>query len=230
MIELNLLPKDMQVFQKKKKPSSLGFTIPKIEPIPLIVGVISVIILSQIILGLVAFMQRKQFVAVSKALSDIAPQHGIASVLKKEVDELSGKFSVIEGLTQGSLEWSKKLYELNNAMVDGVWLSSLSLNTESPKTAQASYQSPAEQDTSARQTLVLTGLAISTGQGDETATVGRFIDSLKRNKDFFKDFDEIKLSSIQRESYGNAEVMSFTVVCYFKPDRSYFEKLQSPAY
>ncbi|TRZ50519.1 MAG: hypothetical protein D4S01_06535 [Dehalococcoidia bacterium] len=230
MIELNLMPKDMQVFENKKKKTSFGFKVPNMSPAPVIIGVISVIILSQIILGLIAFVQRKQFIAVTKALSDIAPQQSIASVLKKEVDELSGKFTVIEGLTQGSIVWSKKLYDLNKAMTDGIWLSSLSLNIETPVSARQYGTAGMAQGPGNKQTLILTGFAISSGQTEETATVGRFIDSLKKDKDFFKDFDDIKLSSIQRESYGSTDVMNFTIICYFRPDRSYFEKLQSSAY
>ena len=230
MIELNLMPKDMQVFQKKKKRPSFGLKIPEIAPIPLIVGVISFIILSQIVLGLIAFIQRKQFITTAKTLSDIAPQQSIASVLEKEVDELSGKFTVIEGLTQGSLVWSKKLYDLSKTMIDGIWLSSLSLNIETPASARLYGTAGMAQEPGHKQTLILTGLAISSGQAEETATVGKFIDSLKKNEDFFKDFDDIKLSSIQRESYGSTDVMNFTIICYFKPDRSYFEKLQSSAY
>ena len=225
MIELNLMPKDMRVSENKKKKTSFGFKVPNMSPAPVIIGVISVIILSQIILGLISLMQKRQLISISKQISDIAPQQAIATVLKKEVDELSGKFNAIEGLTQGSLVWSKKLYDLNNAMIDGIWLSSLSLNIETPASASPYGRAGMTQEPGNKQTLILTGFAISSGQTEETATVGRFIDSLKKDKDFFKDFDDIKLSSIQRESYGSTDVMNFTIMCYFKPDRSYFEKL-----
>ena len=231
MIELNLMPKDMRVFENKKKKTSFGFKVPNMSPTPVIIGVISVIILSQIILGLISLIQKRQLISISKQISDIAPQQAIATVLKKEVDELSGKFNAIEGLTQGSLVWSKKLYDLNNAMIDGIWLSSLSLNIEAPLTiSPARVSAGMAQEPASRQTLVLTGFAISSSTAEETATVGKFIDSLKRNEGFFRDFDDIKLSSVQREPYGSTDVMNFTIVCYFKPDRSYFEKLQSSAY
>ena len=230
MIELNLMPKDMQVFENKKKKASFDFKVPKMSPVPIIIGVISVIILSQIIMGIISLMQKRQLSSVSKEISDLSSQQNVAAALKKEVDELTGKFTLIEGLTQGSLVWSKKLYDLNKVMIDGIWLNSLSLNVEMPVSIQPYNAAGMAQAPNYKQTLVLTGLAISSGQAEETATVGEFIDSLKKNKDFFKDFDDIKLASIQRESYGITDVMKFTIICYFKPDRSYFEKLQNPAY
>lgn len=228
MIELNLMPKDMRMIDSRKKKASFDFKMPNIPPTPVIIGIIAVIIISQIALGIVSLVQKAQLSRISKEIADIAPQQAIAAVLKREVDELSSRFTAIEGLTHGSIVWSKKLYDLSNAMIDGIWLSSLSLNTETPRAISPAYAAAGRpQDTNSRQTLLLTGFAISSSRAEETATVGKFIDSLKRNEGFFRDFDDIKLSSIQRESYGNADVMGFTLVCYFKPDRSYFEKLQS---
>jgi hypothetical protein len=222
VLELNLMPKDLQAPQRKTKASSVDFKLPKIAPIPVIIGIISIMIASQLILGLVAFRQKRTLSSIGKTASEIISQKNMALVLKKEADELSGRFAVIEGLMQGSLVWSKKLYDLSNSMIDGIWLTSLSLNIESPKGARLQPGNDAD-----RQTMVITGMAVASGDREETAVVGRFIDSLKGNEDFFRDFDDIKLSSIQRENYGNAEAMSFSIVCYFKQDRSYFERLQS---
>jgi Tfp pilus assembly protein PilN len=224
MLELNLIPEDLKTSQKKVKGvfSELNFS--KIPPVPVAIGIISVMIACQVILGFFVFVQKRQLADVSRKTLNLSGQKNIASALKREVDELNGRFSLIEGLTQGSLVWSKKLYDLNNAIIDGIWLTSLSLNYESLRTAAQAHMPKG--NTSDRQTLVINGLAIASEAGEETATVGRFIDSLKKSKNFFKDFDDIKLSSVQRESHGNAEVMNFTVICYFKQDRSYFERLQ----
>jgi len=230
MIELNLMPKDMRVSENKKKKPSFDFKVPNMSPTPIIIGVISVIILSQIIMGFISLVQKRQLLSVSKVISALSSQQGVAAALKKEVDELSSKSTLIEGLTQGSLVWSKKLYDLSKAMIDGIWLNSLSLNVEIPASAQPYNATGTAQGPKYKQTLVLTGLAISSGQAEETAIVGEFINSLKKNDDFFRDFDDIKLASIQRESYGSTDVMNFTIICYFKPDRSYFEKLQSSTY
>jgi hypothetical protein len=228
MIELNLMPRDMRALDGRNKKSSFNLKIPDIPFAPVLIGIISVIVASQIIIGIISFIQKRQLAVVSKDIAEIAPEKVMAGMLKSEVDALNGKFNAIDELTQGSLAWSEKLSDLSNAMVDGIWLDSLSLNVEcSPSTHQGyGAGSVTDQAPGSRQTLVLTGYAISSGKAEETATVGRFIDSLKKNEAFFRDFDDIKLSSIQRGSYGSADVMSFTIICYFKQDRSYFEKLQ----
>ena len=227
MIELNLVPKNLRTTNKKSN-AKLDIKLPKVAPIPLIVGLISVIILSQVILGMLSVMQQKKLAAIKCKLNHIMPQQKIAVTLKKEVDNLSGKVAVIDSLTSGSLVWAKKLYDLNNSIVDGVWLSALSLSVEKSKTPQVfagfnkgvSPQLPVD-----KEMLVLKGAAVSSDSGEATAIVGRFIDSLKTNNDFFKDFEDIKLSSVQRETLGSTEIMKFTIICYFKPGRSYFEKL-----
>jgi hypothetical protein len=81
-------------------------------------------------------------------------------------------------------------------------------------------------DTVGKQILILKGSAVSPTSEEETALVGKFIESLRNNKDFYGDFEDIKLSSIQRKKTGSMEVMDFTIICYFKSGRRYFEKLE----
>jgi len=227
MIELNLIPKDLQTVREMSK-AKFDIKLPKVAPIPLIIGFIGIIILSQVILGLLAVIQQKKLSAIKSKVNDIMPQYKIAEALKKEVDLLNGKIAVIDSLTSGSLVWASKLYDLNNAIIDGIWLNSLLLNIERANGSQAftnvnNVVLPGRPD--GKETLVLKGAAVSSGTDAATAIVGRFIDSLKKNEDFFRDFEDIKLSSVQRETLGDTEVMNFTIVCYFKPGRSYFEKL-----
>ncbi len=227
MIELNLIPKDLQTVRKKSA-NKLDIKLPKVAPTPLIIGFIGIIILSQLILGLLAVIQQKKLAAINSKVNDIMPQQKIAEALKKEVDLLSGKVAVINSLTSGSLVWASKLYDLSNTIIDGMWLSSLSLNIERANGSQpfiSVKNGVSPQNLNDKETLVLKGAAVSSGTDAATAIVGRFIDSLKMNEDFFKDFEDIKLSSVQRETLGSTEIMNFTIVCYFKPGRSYFEKL-----
>jgi len=230
VFELNFLPRAMRESSKKRKNISFDFHMQDISPVPVIAGIVAIIVLIQLTLGVFSFVQKKRISSLSKALTDIAAQRAIAVTLKKEVDKLSGRFAVIEGLTQGSLEWSKKLYDLSNSMVEGIWLNSLSLASEAVKAPAQLPRGKSAKPAIPRQTLVVKGLAVSTGTGEEAATVGVFMESLKNNRDFFKDFDDIKLSSVQRQFYGKAEVMSFTVICYFKTDRSYFERFEGSDY
>jgi Tfp pilus assembly protein PilN len=226
VIELNLLPKASNESIGKSKNIALNIQLSGIKPIPIMIVLISIMILCQVILGFFSFMQSRQVTILSKELSDLLPQRNISAALKKEADELNTKFAIIEGLTQGSLVWSKKLSDLSDSMVDGIWLNSLFLEEEATRPAA---RIPVQQSLP-KQSLVLKGLALSSDMGEEAAIVGAFMQSLKNNKDFFKDFDSIKLLSIQRQLYGKTEVMNFNIVCYFKSDRSYFERLKDADY
>jgi hypothetical protein len=230
MIELNLLPKDLKVTPAKKI-SSIKIKVPKIAPGPVIIGAISFILVSQMLLGLAAFMQQNRLTKLTAEVTTMASQGEVALALKKEVSELSKKFAIIDSLTAGSLIWSKKLYDLNNSVIDGVWLTSLSLEELAPQgvpgqaaPVYGSAQMPG--DTVGKQILILKGSAVSPTSEEETALVGKFIESLRNNKDFYGDFEDIKLSSIQRKKTGSMEVMDFTIICYFKSGRRYFEKLE----
>ena len=230
MIELNLLPKNLCLEQKKSKKTAFNIRLPKINipPMHIIISVIGIIFISQAILGIIGLTQKKRKVALSAELALIASQEKVATTLKEEVDVLLRKLSIIDSLTQGSLLWSEKLYDVSMALIDGVWLRSLSLGTEALQVPRAVYNAPGQATPAVqmpRQFLVLKGSAVSSSSGDETAIVGKFIDSLKNNESFFEDFDDIKLSSIQRKKKGEIELMEFTLVCYFKQGRSYFEKL-----
>lgn len=218
MVELNLLPQEVKVGPKKKP--GIKLKIPKVVVTPLIIGVISVLLLSQGLISLLSINQRSRLIKLNTEFAEISPQAKVSGVLKKQVDELNRRLSVIESLTSGSLVWSKKLHDLNGAMIEGVWLTSLSLKTEALKGG-------AGKKSRRRQTLVLKGSAVSPSPGGETAIVGKFIESLRNNRGFFDDFDDIKVSSIQRKRLGEIEVMDFTIVCYFKTGRRYFEKLEA---
>lgn len=214
MVDLNLLPGDLKRIQKKR--AGIKIKMPKIVPAPLIILLISVLLLSQGSIGLLAVTQRNRLIKLNAEFGKISAQEKMALALKKEADELNRRLTIIESLTSGSLLWSKKLYDLSGAVIDGAWLTSLSLSTEELAAKGAR-----------RQAMVLRGSAVSPAPGGETAIVGKFIESLKENKGFFSDFEDIKVSSIQRKRLGEIEVMDFTIVCYFKPGRSYFEKLKA---
>lgn len=218
MVEFNLMPEKLKSGQKKRM--GVKLKIPKLFPAPVIITVISILLVSQGLLAFFATVQSNRFLKLQAVFNEIAPQEKVAMVLKKEADELSSRLLMIDSLTSGSLIWSKKLYDLSGAVIDGVWLTSLDLKTTeiSGKDAQKGGR---------KQALFLKGSAVSPTPGGETAIIGKFIESLRSHKGFFSDFDDIKVSTIQRKQLGEIEVMDFTIICYFKQERRYFEKLKA---
>jgi hypothetical protein len=238
MIELNLLPEDLKLIYKRKTQRAVKLPVIKINMKPIVIGMAAVFITLHLGLGLLAILQKHNLSKLNGKIETIAAREKTAEVLKKEVDKLSRKLSIMDSLTGSSLLWSKKLYDLSEAMIEGVWLSSLYLNTEMPEhgSVVSAVPQPAakkvatagaavQQQPAIREIMVLEGSAISFTPGEETAIVGKFIKSLKDHNGFFSCFDDIKLSSIKGRKLGDIDVMDFVIICYFKQGRSYFEKL-----
>ena len=123
---------------------------------------------------------------------------------------LNDKLSAINELTSKSILWSKKMSDLSSAIAEGVWLSELTLHDgKGPKNEQA---------------MLLKGSVVSYPEREEAAVIGSFINSLKSNKGFFEDFKDVKLESSRMRRIAGLEVMDFTIICYFKSGRSYFDK------
>ncbi|MFH1868542.1 MAG: hypothetical protein ABH843_06180 [Candidatus Omnitrophota bacterium] len=227
MIELNLLPENMRV--AKKKPS-VKFNMPQIPKLPIVIAAASIILLIHIIIGISAFTMNFRLKRLNSSLMKISPQEQAALSLKKDLDGLNRKLVVIDLLSSKSLVWSSKLFYLNQAVTEGIWLTSLYLDEQQSKSNRSAVSAAAGKGGSkpaAKQVLILKGSAFSHTPAGETAIIGKFIGSIEKNKGFFSDFEGIELASTQRNMLGDKEVMDFTVECYFKSGRSYFEKLQA---
>lgn len=229
MIELNLLPENMRIARKKKP--SVKFNMPQVPMLPVVIGAASLVLLIHLIIGITAFSLNYRLKCLNSSLKKASPQEETAISLKKEADMLSRKLRVIDSLSSTSLIWSKKLSDLNRAMTESIWLTSLYLD-ERKTDKRSSFISSATKrrggsESKARQMLVLKGSAYSLTPAGETAVIGKFIESLKKNQGFFMDFEDIELSSTQRKQLGETEVMDFIIECYFKSGRRYFDKLQT---
>jgi len=81
MLELNLMPKDMQAFKRKKKSPSLDLKLPNIAPVHIIVGVIIIMIAVQLLLGFIAFRQKSALSSISKKTVSLNQQKDMALIL-----------------------------------------------------------------------------------------------------------------------------------------------------
>jgi len=236
MIEINLLPEDLKGLQKKKKSTKVDIKMPEIPLMPVLIASVSIFIFVHLCIGLLFVVKKNQLGSLTKKHEVILPEERKALVLKDEFDNLNEKFTIIDSLTKSTFAWSRKLHDLSEAMTDGVWLTSLSLKVPVEKSKTISVRPNTQrglldieggEETSDKQVLVLEGSAASSIPGQETAIVAKFIKSLKASTGFFSDFEDIKITTIERKKLGAAEVMDFTIMCYFKPGENYFEKLES---
>lgn len=219
MIEINLLPEEL----RKKK---TAFTMPDITLafLPILIGLIGCLILTQILLVLTINIKEAAYVRMSKEYEVLQPQKGSIEVTWKDNIKVKREVDAIESLRAKRILWSKKLNQLSDLIVPGTWFTRLSVEkrvalVEQPRQALPQRAVPGIKKAVAEKTrisyLCIEGAA-STLYGEELATIGRFIDRLKNDTEFFKDFSNIELDSTELYTVKDTEVMKFNISCYFK--------------
>ena len=233
MININLLPEHLRKKEVKK------LELPEIAFLPTVTAVVVVLIAIHSFLGILLFYKRSAAATLDKRLAELAPQKKECDGLRAAIDDANLKQAAIDKLLVKRLIWAKKLNELSDSMIPGIWLTKMYIEKESgkkdskgkaaktppqdifenaPKKAvkgKVKKAAVAQEKVEPPSLFVLEGCASSLF-GEETANIGKFIKNLKSNAGFFEDFTEAKLDSIQRKKFKDTEVMAFKIYCYFK--------------
>jgi len=202
MIEINLLPEKLRV--KKKQ----ALALPALPVIPIVIGVIGFLIALQLILAVLVQAKKVVFNSLNGKYSSISASHVQATTLENNLKNLSYKIDTVEKLSTSRFKVSKKLNDLSDLMVPGVWLRSIDIRKG---------ESPSEPGV-LREALVIEGSSTVSGE-KEDGSIGRFVNSLKESAPFSEDFSEIELTKVERKKIRNTEVMDFIVICTFKKGR-----------
>lgn len=202
MIEINLLPPELRV--KKKEPMKL----PSLPIIPVAAGIVCLLIAIQVILWLFIQVKSVSRDSLKKKVASIAASNKDAMSIDSSLREISSKVEVADKLLNARFNVSKKLNEISDSMVSGVWLRSLDVKKGE------SLNEPGL----LRETLVIEGSRIISG-GSAEGAIGKFVNSLKENASFLSDFDNIEIAKEERKKVENIEVMDFVIICHFKKGR-----------
>ncbi|MFH0839946.1 MAG: hypothetical protein V1883_02890 [Candidatus Omnitrophota bacterium] len=217
MIEINLLPHEIK--RKRRK-----IELPDISFLPVLAGFLGIIIIIHLFVGLMVAMKAKTFKGLERKWQSVLPNKEEADNIKAELTSTRTKIDTIDELIETRRSWAVRLNDISDSMIPGVWLNKLWLEkrviiqevreakTNSEKGATKAAKEPKK---TIIRTLHLNGSVIA-GGGEETAVIGKFIRSLKDNKNFMPDFSDIESASIQRTKLKDAEVMDFELICYFK--------------
>ena len=116
----------------------------------------------------------------------------------------------IRKIAKPGISWAKILSGLNQAMIPNAWLSDFKLTFKTGGKRKGD-------EIGAPISLDLTGYAVGRSEV-AMPTVGRFMESLKENKDFVEYFSEIELEDIRNYVISGEEVMLFKLVCEFKTE------------
>jgi len=202
MIEINLLPPNLRV--KKKESMKL----PSFPIMPVAAGAICLLIAIQVLL--LFFIQIKSVSrdSLKKKIALLSASNKEAMGIDNSLKEISSKVEVADRLLSARFNVAKKLNDISDSMVSGVWLRSLDV-----KKGQALNAPGGTGDT-----LVIEGSSIISGVSAEGA-IGKFVNSLKENTSFVSDFDNIEIAKQELKKVENTEIMDFVIVCYFKKGR-----------
>jgi len=221
MIELNLLPEELQ---KKRKTIEL----PDIPIIPIAAAFLGTMIIVQLFLGGLIFFNERRLATLEKKWTILEPEKLELDKLKKKILLASAKGRAIDELMEKRISWSQLLNEISNSLIRSIWLTELTYKRGAAGIESASRstkKSPAKKSQKAKKipTYIIATLTIagsSSGKAEEcTASIARFIKTLKGNAEFFKNFTDIELVSIKKDVVAGQDVMDFTLACKFKPIR-----------
>ncbi|MFX0211379.1 MAG: PilN domain-containing protein [Candidatus Hodarchaeota archaeon] len=196
MIEINLLPLELQ---EKKKISFEGAFNKKITLV--VLGSLVLLHLSFISLNTVNKIRIRRLTNTWQGLS---AEREKLSGLERQLSEINAKIPLIEQLIKDRILWSRKLNQLSELIVPGVWLNELTLQSQETK-----------DQTKSSKYLVIQGSCASRTK-DEPALIGRFMQNLKSDSLFSSDFTEIELGPIKKRLIKQTEIMDFQLTCRFK--------------
>lgn len=214
MIEINLLPKEL----RKKK-----IKLPDISFLPIIIGIVGIIVIVHLTFSLAVNFKARSLKHLEKKWQELSPAKKSADKLMQELNIMRSKIGAIDDLIQGRISWAKKLSDLSDAMIDGVWLNRLWIERKviqekrevQEKDKKGRKETKTILEKIEMKTLHLNGSVIVTG-GEETAAVGKFMWSLENNAGFFEDFSGVESVYMQHSKLKDLEVMNFELTCYFK--------------
>jgi lambda repressor-like predicted transcriptional regulator len=191
VVKVNLLSPELSPIRKA---TSLAF---HLRNLPVILFSISLIFFIAGIYLRVETIYRK------RSLSNITQEYIQAEELTKKIKSLKEEGSKLKEDTdtlntylKRNLLWSEKLAQLRSLIPKEVWLSRLSLEKKAVKDSYIS-------------SLFLKGSLIPQDRTSPIGTLSMFINGIKEDKAFFKDFDNLILSDFLTETYKKTEIMTF---------------------
>jgi len=211
MIEINLLPEEMR--KKERAFKKIEVDLSGIDLAKLPVGRIAVwaavfFVCLHLGLFLIGYAGKAWSSSLAKEYEEILPEKGKADQLKAESDLIAKKVKTVNELMSKRFSWARKLNSLSDAVTPGVWLSDLAYNERGSNEAQGNARA-------AVRSLTISG-CVSKMSEEGTALVGRFIQNLKDNREFYSDFSAIELGSIKSDKWDDQEIMRFTITCFFR--------------
>jgi Tfp pilus assembly protein PilN len=193
MIEINLLPEEF----RKKKPDpafSLDIEAEKLKFL-IIGGAAGILILIIVTLFLGSFIRSAQINGLMAKEKKFSDRISKVESVNKETAVLKAKMAALDQLTKRKFLWAEKLNQLSDLVLPGIWFTRVYTDSENR--------------------LIIEGSVISKSE-EAMASVGKFMKNLKDSQQFYGDFKEMKLESVQRKNKEERDMVDFKIALYFQ--------------
>jgi type IV pilus assembly protein PilM len=145
--------------------------------------------------------------------------HDIDS-LKQGRTTLQEQMLIAQTLLSRRIIWGKKFYQISQKIPEDMWLTDLYLMDETTPKTKSQFDSitafGAAEEKANTQALIIKGTAFSPASDNMLKMINDFINALKYDQDFSKDFVSIELKRSQRVDLGDKAIMQFSMECVFK--------------
>lgn len=192
MIEINLLPEEL----RKKKQFQFDLGDLQKGKVKFIGGgaLLGVLILLVLFFSVGASIRKGQSANLLAREEGLREQKSQVETISKDISILNAKMATLDEITKTRFLWARKLNQLSDLVLPGTWFTHVYIDSE--------------------KTLIIEGSVISKKE-EAMALVGKFMKDIRGHEDFFKDFSNIKLESVQRETLDKRDVVDFKIALYF---------------
>jgi Tfp pilus assembly protein PilN len=190
MIEINLLPQELKIKAKKKERQIKSRQILYFIPLLFII----LLLVHGYLIGVLVF-KNIQLTALNNKWQKLQPQVKTLEEFKEKYELVSQDSRVIQQLTSQRLNWAQKLNKLSFNLPSGVWFNEILVTAKD---------------------FILKASVVSL-QKDEMNLINQFIERLKKDNEFFKDFSSLELNSVQKNVIGGYDVADFVLSGKLKP-------------
>lgn len=193
MIEINLLPEELKskIASRKK----LAIKVAPNKALYALPVIFTLVLLLHILLLAQSTLTAGRYRSFSSQWNALETQRKELAEFKKEYGVFSEASQAIQQLIKKRILWSRKLNKLSLNLPPGVWFREFSFKG---------------------QECDLQASSISL-QADEMNIINRFAQALKSDPEFFEDFENLKLGSVQKRKIATYEVTDFILKAAVKP-------------
>ena len=214
MIEINLLPEEL------RKKETVKIALPEIPIKKTLLISAGAVLGLQLLFTLFTFYLRFEEGSLGRGIAALKESDKELQRQKSETIGTYNRLKEVRSAVDRKFRWASLLSELSGSMTKGVWLRTLYVTDEEPKSSSDKKPQPdlvSDKKAPHDRYLVLEGSAV--GQGQETAFIGKFLKQLKDSVFFSGLFADIKPFNINQRRLKDYDVYDFMIYCRFKKDK-----------